>query len=116
MSTIAWKAVVGRWLAGGTARDFVDARELPGREARWADFPPELEPRLERGLLRRGLARLYSHQREAWDAVRAGQDVVVTTPTASGKSLCYNLPVLDELLRDPAARALYLFPTKALAR
>src|SRR4029453_19301700 len=58
----------------------------------------------------------YTHQREAYDAARAGRDAVVVTPTASGKTLCYNLPVLDTILKEPDARALYLFPTKALAQ
>ncbi|MEZ4580694.1 MAG: DEAD/DEAH box helicase [Caldilineaceae bacterium] len=67
-------------------------------------------------LWRRGITRLYSHQADAIGAALAGQDVVVVTPTASGKTLCYNGPVLNSLLRDPAGRALYLFPTKALAQ
>ena len=62
------------------------------------------------------IEQLYSHQAEAFAHVAAGRNIVVTTPTASGKTLCYNLPVLDAILRDPAARALYLFPTKALAQ
>ena len=64
----------------------------------------------------RGYERLYTHQRQAYDAVGEGRDTVVVTPTASGKTLCYNLPVLDRILKDPDARALYLFPTKALAQ
>lgn len=66
-------------------------------------------------LRERGIQKLYSHQRHALDAVEAGKDIVVVTPTASGKTLCYNLPVLNAILRDPDARALYLFPTKALS-
>jgi DEAD/DEAH box helicase domain-containing protein len=91
-------------------------RELPGRPASWVELPDSLDPRLARGLWQRGITRLYSHQRLALSALAAGHDVVVATPTASGKSLCYHLPVLDTLLRDASARALYLFPTKALAR
>ena len=64
----------------------------------------------------RGITRLYSHQAEAVEAVLAGHNVVVVTPTASGKTLCYNLPVLDRTLKDRNTRALYLFPTKALAQ
>ena len=63
-----------------------------------------------------GIAQLYSHQAEAIAHLAAGKNIVVTTPTASGKTLCYNLPVLDAILKDPATRALYLFPTKALAQ
>ena len=73
-------------------------------------------PELSRAALAaRGIARLYSHQAEAFEAVGSGKNVAVVTPTASGKTLCYNLPVLNLLLSDPQARAMYLFPTKALA-
>src|SRR5688572_10652142 len=89
--------------------------EIPAREGRYAPFPPTLDPELRRALERRGLSQLYSHQREAWDLVQSGEDVVVVTPTASGKTLCYNLPVLDAV-RTGGAKALYLFPTKALAQ
>ena len=90
-------------------------REEP-REAKWAELPGDVDPRLREALSRRGVDRLYCHQRESWDRVRAGENVVVVTPTASGKTLCYNLPVAETLLRDPEARALYLFPTKALSQ
>src|SRR5262245_2286439 len=85
-------------------------------EARFADLPEGLDPRLPPALLSRGVRRLYIHQREAYDHVVAKRDVVVVTPTASGKTLCYNLPVLDAVLKDADARAIYLFPTKALSR
>src|SRR6186713_100082 len=112
-----WQAAVARWRAHPSlSRDFVAERELPARPARFADLPGDADPRLAAGLARLGIARVYTHQRQAWDAARAGRDFVVTTPTASGKSLCYNLPVFESLLRDRSARALYLFPTKALAR
>jgi DEAD/DEAH box helicase domain-containing protein len=75
-----------------------------------------LVARLRRALERRGISQLYVHQAEAFGHLAAGRNVVVTTPTASGKTLCYNLPVLNGVLRNPAARALYLFPTKALAQ
>jgi DEAD/DEAH box helicase domain-containing protein len=91
-------------------------KTLPARPARLVDFPADVHPRLAEALARRGIARLYTHQRSAWQAVRAGKHIVVVTGTASGKTLCYNLPVLDTLLRNPEARALYLFPTKALAQ
>ena len=89
---------------------------LPARPARYADSPAHLDPRLGEVLARRGIHRLYTHQVAAVEHVRDGRHVVVVTPTASGKTLCYNLPVLDAILRDPEARALYLFPTKALAQ
>ena len=85
-------------------------------EASYADLPEGLDPRLAPALATRGVKRLYVHQREAFDHVQAHRDVVIVTPTASGKTLCYNLPVLDAILKDPDARAIYLFPTKALSR
>jgi DEAD/DEAH box helicase domain-containing protein len=91
-------------------------RRFPAEPARYADFPPDLDARLRAVLEARGIPSLYTHQRAAYDAARAGQSTVVVTPTASGKTLCYNLPVLDRILKDPDARALYLFPTKALAQ
>jgi DEAD/DEAH box helicase domain-containing protein len=98
------------------ARCFVLDHPLAGRPARYAPFPEALPAQLVAALRRRGLTQLFSHQAEAYAHAVAGRDLVVSTPTASGKSLCYNLPVLDALARDGAARALYLFPTKALAR
>jgi DEAD/DEAH box helicase domain-containing protein len=79
-------------------------------------FPIDLHPALADALQSKGIQSLYSHQVAAWQYARAGRHVGVVTGTASGKTLCYNLPVLDMLLRDPEARALYLFPTKALAQ
>jgi DEAD/DEAH box helicase domain-containing protein len=88
---------------------------VPPQDATYAEFPETLDPAIRTALNRRGITRLYSHQREAWGAIEAGEDVVVVTPTASGKTLCYNLPVLQHA-RDARAKALYLFPTKALAQ
>jgi len=90
-------------------------RTIPARPAQYAGFPEELHPRLVEGLQRRGIHDLYTHQRQAVDAVLAGENVCVVTPTASGKTLCYNVPVLNRLMKNPEARALYLFPTKALS-
>jgi DEAD/DEAH box helicase domain-containing protein len=87
--------------------------EEPAREARIAPLPDELDPRA-RGAI--GVAALYAHQRAAWDAAARGEHLVVTTGTASGKTLAFNLPVLDALAREPKNRALYLYPTKALAQ
>jgi DEAD/DEAH box helicase domain-containing protein len=89
---------------------------VPERPPVYAGFPPDGDPRLAGVLEKRGISRLYSHQAEAWSRVRAGENVVVVTPTASGKTLCYNLPVIDRILSRPQARALYLFPTKALSQ
>ena len=88
----------------------------PARPARYASFPPELDPRLIDALAGRGVTALYTHQADAVAAALRGEHVAVVTPAASGKTLCYNLPVLNRLLADPSARALYLFPTKALAQ
>ena len=88
---------------------------IPAREAQYADYPESLDSRIPAALAARGVHRLYSHQRQAIDAAAAGKDICVVTPTASGKTMCYNLPVLDGILKNPDARALYLFPTKALS-
>ncbi|MBK7857350.1 MAG: DEAD/DEAH box helicase [Archangiaceae bacterium] len=88
----------------------------PSNEATFAEVPAALAPPVREALARRGIERLYSHQARAFELSAAGKDVVVATPTASGKSLCFNLPVLDSLAREPTACALYLFPTKALSR
>jgi len=89
---------------------------IPAQDGQYADWPATLDPRLVSAMKERGLERLYSHQAAAVDHALAGRSVVVPTPTASGKTLCYNLPVFHELLRNPQARALYLFPTKALSQ
>ena len=89
-------------------------RVLPAREAKYADFPAGLDARLVAALSRRGIERPYIHQRLAMEAALAGEDCVVVTPTASGKTLCYNVPVLNAILQNEANRALYIFPTKAL--
>ncbi|MBI4611652.1 MAG: DEAD/DEAH box helicase [Candidatus Rokubacteria bacterium] len=91
-------------------------RHFPARPAVWADSPASLDPRLTQALRSRGITQLYSHQARAFELVEKGHHVVVVTPTASGKTLCYNLPVLQGLLQRPEARVLYLFPTKALAQ
>lgn len=89
---------------------------LAARKGEYADFPAELDPRLREVLERRGITRLYSHQAATFEAASRGEHAVVVTPTASGKTLSYNLPVLQRLLREPEARGLYLFPTKALSQ
>src|SRR6266478_3762070 len=91
-------------------------RHYPAREAQWADFPAWTHMDLRAAYLGKGLRQLYSHQAAAAEAVHAGKDIVVLTPTASGKPLCYNLPILNALLESSDSRALYLFPTKALAQ
>lgn len=88
---------------------------LPPRPAKYADYPDNLDPRVVQVLKGRGIHRLYSHQRQAVETAVAGKDLVVVTPTASGKTMCYNIPVLNAILKDESSRALYLFPTKALS-
>src|SRR5947207_6428030 len=88
----------------------------PARDARTAPFPDELHPKLRAALEARGVHELYEHQREAWDAAARGEHVAIVTGTASGKSLAFNLPVLDALAAEPKMRAIYLYPTKALAQ
>ena len=91
-------------------------RVQPARPAQYAAFPAGVEPPLREVLARRGIDQIYTHQAAAIEHALARRNVVITTPTASGKTLCYNAPVLSTILRDPSARALYLFPTKALAQ
>ena len=94
----------------------VHIETIPARPAQFADLDAPLPPRLSQALAAQGVTCLYRHQAQAIDLARQGHHLIVTTPTASGKSLCYNAPVLETLLLDPNARALYLFPTKALAQ
>ncbi|MCX7512862.1 DEAD/DEAH box helicase [Frateuria hangzhouensis] len=88
---------------------------VPGREGSFAPLPADLPPALAHALRSRGIDALYSHQAEAWVATQRGEQVAIVTPTASGKSLCYTLPVLSAAMKQ-GAKALYLFPTKALAQ
>jgi DEAD/DEAH box helicase domain-containing protein len=88
----------------------------PARVGHTAAFPGDLDPRVASALVAQGITALYTHQAEAWEALRAGGNAIVTTSTASGKSLAFNLPVLDLLAREPKSRALYLYPTKALSQ
>lgn len=102
---------------GERTGDVVTAVErLPAREAQWAAMPDWVRPKLAEAYRTKGITRLYSHQADAVDRIRRGENVVIVTPTASGKTLCYNLPVLNAVLENPDTRALYLFPTKALAQ
>jgi len=91
-------------------------RRLPARSAEYGPFPDGVEPVLREVLRGRGIEQPYTHQAAAIAHALAGRNVVITTPTASGKTLCYNAPVLSAILRDASTRALYLFPTKALAQ
>ena len=90
-------------------------QEIPAREAAYAPWPEELDERIPPALAKHGVRALYTHQARAFSCAAQGKDFVVVTPTASGKTLCYNLPVLSAILKDNDARALYIFPTKALS-
>jgi DEAD/DEAH box helicase domain-containing protein len=105
-----WQQDAGLW------RNVVLDERLPAEPAVTCPLPARLAPEIQAALRGRGLETLYAHQAQAFELAADGCDVVVATPTASGKSLCYNLPVMHALAREPGARALYLFPTKALAR
>ncbi len=94
----------------------VHRHPIPARRARFGELTPPLPPELAKLLKETGVERLYAHQAEAVRLLRGGNDAVIVTSTASGKTLCYNIPVLASLLEDPDARALYLYPTKALAQ
>ena len=114
-------ARIDQVLAGLAARDsagemLTAVRHYPAREAQWADFPEWIQAELRAAYNGKGIRQLYSHQAAAAEAVHGQKNVVVVTPTASGKTLCYNLPVLDAILVNGDTRALYLFPTKALAQ
>ena len=89
---------------------------LPARAAVYSDFPSTIQMELIQALKKRGIERLFIHQAQAIQAINEGKNVVVVTPTASGKTLCFNIPVVQAVMADPEARALYIFPTKALSQ
>ena len=91
-------------------------RHFPARPAQWAQFPAWVHEDLRGAYKAKGIERLYSHQAAAAEAAHIGKNIVIVTPTASGKTLCYNLPVINAILKDSDTRAIYLFPTKALAQ
>ena len=90
--------------------------KIPAQEARFRDFPESIDPRLAAAFYKHGIKQLYTHQEQSIKNILNKKNTVIVTPTASGKTLCYNIPVLNEILKNEAARALYLFPTKALAQ
>ncbi|MEA2022242.1 MAG: DEAD/DEAH box helicase, partial [Candidatus Caldatribacteriota bacterium] len=95
---------------------FTTWEHLPAKAAIYEDFPDWIEGKLMSILIEKDIERIYSHQASALNSIREGKNVVVVTPTASGKTLCYNLPVLNAILKNKNSRALYLFPTKALSQ
>jgi DEAD/DEAH box helicase domain-containing protein len=107
---------VARWDDLLTGEELAHLEVVPARNAILAPLPEGLHPRVREALAAQGVDALYAHQAEAWEAAARGESFVVTTGTASGKTLAFNLPVLDALAREPKQRALYLYPTKALAQ
>ncbi len=121
MGTSSTLTRVGQVLDTFAARDhngevLTAVRHYPARAAQWAEFPEWLHEDVRAAYNGKGIRQLYAHQAAAAEAVHGGKNVVIVTPTASGKTLCYNLPVLDSILKHTDTRALYLFPTKALAQ
>jgi len=106
---------LARLLKRKYAKRITGELHLPARAGSYRPLPDGLDERLRQALIARGIDRLYSHQHQAWESVQADHNLVVVTPTASGKTLCYNLPVLDSVLKQ-RSKALYLFPTKALSQ
>jgi DEAD/DEAH box helicase domain-containing protein len=98
------------------AKNIVRWTTFPAKDGVYGDFPEYLDRRLIRTMRQKGIKQLFEHQREAIDSINEGNDTVIVTPTASGKTLCYNLPVINAILKNNSTRALYLFPTKALSR
>lgn len=114
---MTFSTLIRRWQTEPlTAPNLAAWSVLPARLADLHELPSDLPPQVAAVLRERGIHSLYSHQAQAWAAARRGENLVIATGTASGKTLCYNLPVLAALSEYPAARALYLFPTKALAQ
>ncbi len=112
---------VKRFLGKVTVDDLYDGQivhshKIPLRSARFGELGEALPPGLASILAGSGIESLYTHQVEAVESLRGGIDTVIVTSTASGKTLCYNIPVLEALIEDPGSRALYLYPTKALAQ
>jgi DEAD/DEAH box helicase domain-containing protein len=109
-------SVAASWAGLLEGEELAHLEDVPARDAILAPLPEALHPRVRDALAAQGVDALYAHQAEAWEAAARGEHFVVTTGTASGKTLAFNLPVLDALAREPKQRALYLYPTKALAQ
>ena len=111
------RRLLSNWQAEPTiASNITEWREIPPRHPATAPIPNNLHPALAHALHSQNIESLYAHQAQSWEYIQAGNNIIITTGTASGKSLCYNLPILDQLLRVPETCALYIFPTKALAQ
>jgi len=111
------KTILSRWRSHQTiAQNVVEWRVLAAKPADLTEFPESLSPQLQDQLRLMGINALYAHQSHAFQKVREGFNVAIVSGTASGKTLCYNLPVIDRMIKSPGGKALYLFPTKALAQ
>lgn len=111
------KTILSRWRSHPSiANNVVDWRVIAPKSAETSDFPPSISPQLIQSLQSLGIKALYQHQALSYHAISQGHNVAVVSGTASGKTLCYNLPVIDSLIKISEGTALYLFPTKALAQ
>jgi DEAD/DEAH box helicase domain-containing protein len=111
------REIIKELAPGDQTNEIVTAvHRFAAKEAQWAPMPDWVRPELADAYRSKGIEQLYSHQADAAEKAHRGENVVIVTPTASGKTLCYNLPVLNSILENPDARALYIFPTKALAQ
>ncbi len=109
--------LLSHWRAEPTiASNIVEWRIIDARFAKFEEYPEDVHPMLKEVLLKHGIKDLYLHQKMTWKHAKGGHNVILVTGTASGKSLAYNLPILDSLLREESARALFIFPTKALGQ
>lgn len=116
-SSVEVHEIIKEVVRGGQNDEVITAiHQIPSKDAQWAPMPDWVRPELVEAYRAKGIDQLYSHQSEAADRVRRGDNVVIVTPTASGKTLCYNLSILNAILENPDTRALYIFPTKALAQ
>ena len=114
---MALSNLLSHWRTEATiGSNVVEWRTIPGRSAVYINFPEDIHPLIMHALNQLGITALYTHQADAFDQVKAGNNPIIITGTASGKTLAYNLPILNNLLSNPHNRALYLFPTKALAQ
>ncbi len=116
-SSIEVHEIMRELIPGDQADEVITAiHQIPPREAQWSPMPHWIRPVLVEAYRAKGIEQLYTHQADAADSVRRGNHVVIVTPTASGKTLCYNLTILNAILENPDTRAMYIFPTKALAQ
>lgn len=115
MTTVS--ALLDEWVKDPRKKQQIQSiHVIEPRESKTVPFPDDLDETIKNALMKRGITELYTHQGSSYQHARAGQSITTITPTASGKSLCYHLPVLQSIAEDPKSRAIYLFPTKALAQ